>query len=94
MSKKAPKNKPVPSFPSAMARLVGSHLGVLALGATLAAGMLQGVTHSTALIRAVAMGFIFYFCGRIVGWFLGRSLEDMTTGDPFARSPETGSTKA
>jgi len=94
MSKKATNIQTAPSIPAAMARLVGSYLGVLALGVTFAAGTLQGVNQSTALLRAVAMGVTLYLCGRIIGWFLGRSLAAMNPGESIIGISETESTKA
>jgi len=58
------------------------------------AGTLQGVNQSTALLRAVAMGVTLYLCGRIIGWFLGRSLAGMKPGEPSIGIAETESTRA
>ncbi len=86
-------NRPV-SFPAAMAKLVGAHLGILALWITYFTGVLNGVRQSTSLFRAVVAGVIFYVSGRILGWYLGRWLEGTLAEAHVAETADAESTSS
>ena len=89
MSEEVSKDNTPGTFTAALARLVGAQLGLLALGITYLAGIMSGVGQSTALIRGVVAGLILFWCGRILGWFAGRSVETLVTEQRLVPADDT-----
>lgn len=77
-------------FASALARLAGAYLGLLALAVTYLIGLLYEVSHPTALLRAAVTALVFAGLGRGLGWVTGRSLARTLQRERLAHRVEAG----
>lgn len=78
-----------PTLPAATSKLLGAWLGLFALAMTYVAAVLSGVSAPTALLRASIAWVVFSILGRIIGTFIGRSMEASLRADEPAPVPVT-----